>query len=126
MICCAMILVGESVSSELKIPEISEPEGDSASLEKEFQAHAERWLADTANSSSIRQTVLHPSYQRIIGMGRPALPLILERLAVNADPWFWALRAITGVDPVDPRDAGRIGRMAEAWLAWGRGQKLTR
>jgi len=120
-----MISDGECMSSRLSIPEISEPEGDSASLAKEFQAHTERWLADTANSSSIRQTVMHPSYQRIIGMGRPVLPLILERLAVNADPWFWALRAITGADPVDPRDAGRIGRMAEAWLAWGRGQKLT-
>jgi hypothetical protein len=95
-------------------------------LREEFDEHAERWMRDTDNSSSIRVAVIHPSYQRIIEMGKPALPLIFERLAANPAPWFAALRTITGEDPVDPRDAGRVARMAEAWLAWARDRKLTR
>ena len=39
-------------------------------------------------------TLLRP-YQRIIGMGLPVVPLILEELEREPDQWFWALEAIT-------------------------------
>jgi hypothetical protein len=38
--------------------------------------------------------------------------------------WFWALKAIAGVDPVAPEDRGRVEAMREAWLRWGREQGL--
>jgi hypothetical protein len=106
------------------VAEVTEREDDDSSIAKEFQAHAERWLADTANSSSLQQAVMHPSYQRIIGMGRAVLPLIFERLQEQPDPWFWALRAITGENPVHSSDAGRVRKMAEVWLAWARARQL--
>lgn len=109
--------------AKLNTPEIDAAE-ETSSLADEFRHHADLWLSETANSSSIRQSVLHPSYQRIIGMGKPALPLIFERLAARPDPWFWALRAITGVDPVNPNDAGQVRKMADAWLAWARDRGL--
>ena len=60
------------------------------------------------------------SYQRIIGMGRPALPLILKELQRETDHWFWALEAISGENPVDPAQAGQIENMKQAWIEWGR------
>jgi hypothetical protein len=50
------------------------------------------------------------------------VPLILQELQLRPAPWFWALRAITGVDPaagIEEFDAA-----AEAWFTWGRRQRL--
>ncbi len=38
--------------------------------------------------------MLNP-YQRIIGIGWPVVPLILDELQREPDQWFWALEAIT-------------------------------
>ncbi len=61
---------------------------------------------------------MDPAYQRIIGMGPNAIPLILREWTEKPEPWHWALRSITGADPVSPADRGRIGAMREAWLRW--------
>ena len=66
----------------------------------------------------------HPAYQQIIGMGKEAIPLILEELQREEDHWFWALKAITGEDPVPGKDWGKIQAMRAAWLAWGRSRRL--
>jgi hypothetical protein len=64
--------------------------------------------------------VMLPSYQKIIGMGWAAVPLMLEDLKNEPRHWFWALRAITDVNPVPPQDAGNVRKMADAWVKWGR------
>jgi hypothetical protein len=61
---------------------------------------------------------MHPSYQRIIGLGPAALPLIFNELAREPDHWFWALKAITGEDPVPPSARGKLRKMTELWLQW--------
>jgi hypothetical protein len=63
-------------------------------------------------------------YQRIIGMGWPVVPLILEELRREPDQWFWALEAITEENPVPAADAGNVRRMAQAWIDWGVSQGL--
>jgi len=63
---------------------------------------------------------MHPAYQRIIGMGRSALPLIFDELSQRPGPWSWALRAITGEDPVPLEQAGSAKAAREAWLGWAR------
>jgi hypothetical protein len=70
----------------------------------------------------LTEIATHPAYQRIIGMGPEALPHIFRRLESGPDHWFWALRAITGVDPVPPEDRGRMVKMREAWLNWAKAQ----
>ncbi len=60
-----------------------------------------------------------PEYQGIIGLGAPAVPLILAELHREPAQWFWALKAITDEDPVPPDAAGDIGRMARFWIEWG-------
>ena len=95
-------------------------------LQRLFNRLADAWAAETAHLSLISQKAMHPNYQRIIGLGRRAIPLILERLSAQPGHWFWALRAIVGddEDPVRPKDIGRFDAMREAWLAWGRKRRL--
>ena len=62
----------------------------------------------------------HPAYQQIVGMGDKAIPLILRELEQAPDHWFWALKAITGVNPVPREERADIKAMAKHWLEWGR------
>jgi hypothetical protein len=81
---------------------------------------ANRWRDETALLSSVTKIAIHPAYQRMIGMGLAALPLIFRELERRPSHWFWALRAITGENPVRPEDAGNLGKMTKAWLAFAR------
>jgi hypothetical protein len=90
------------------------------SLEERFRRLVQDWRADVGPSSSPTEMAIHPAYQRITGMGPAAVPLLLAELEHEPDHWFWALKAITGVDPVDPAQRGILTEMAKAWLAWGR------
>jgi hypothetical protein len=89
-------------------------------LEATFRNLVDQWHRDTDHYSSQTQKAMHPGYQRIIGMGPAALPLIFRELEANSGHWFWALRAITGDDPTCPADSGKIEKMGEGWLAYGR------
>ena len=94
--------------------------------ERVFAALAERWRRETAPLSSATDIALHPAYQRIIGMGQAALPLILAELERAPDHWFWALRAITNENPVTEEDAGDLGRMRDAWVRLARARGWLR
>ena len=63
-------------------------------------------------------------YQRIIGIGMPAVPLILRELEREPHHWFWALEAITEQNPVPAEALGKTNDMARAWLDWGKRQGL--
>ena len=82
------------------------------------------WKLDVGPLSSVTEMAMHPAYQQIIGLGREAVPLLLRELEREPDHWFWALKAITGVDPVEPTQRGRVKEMAQAWLEWGKKEKL--
>ena len=92
---------------------------------EKFYSLAEAWRLDVRFTSSLTQMILHPMYQRIIGMGVAAVPFLLRELERKPDHWFWALHAITGADPVKPEDRGKLRKMAEAWLTWGKEQGLA-
>ena len=74
--------------------------------------------------SNVAQMALLAPYQKIIGMGPEAVPLILEELQREPDQWFWALEAITDEDPVPPEAKGKVRLMAEAWIEWGKQRGL--
>lgn len=102
----------------------SNVEAPSPTLEEQerFRAACERWRNETAGRATITQRAMHPAYQEIIGLGKPAIPLILDELSHELDDWFWALKAITLADPVPPKDRGAMARMRDWWLEWGREQ----
>ncbi len=76
------------------------------------------WEKDTVFLSSVSEICMHPSYQRIIGMGPVALPFIMKEMTKKPNLWFWALKAITGEDPVPKSKRGKISEMTIAWLIW--------
>jgi hypothetical protein len=94
------------------------------SFEKDFKKHERIWKRDTQYFSSPGDKYLHPSYARIIGMGRPAASLILKSMQRQSADWFYALRAITGANPVTSAMAGDVRKMSEAWIKWGERQGL--
>lgn len=88
-----------------------------------FRELAREWKSRRSASSSITEITHHPAYQKIIGMGESAVPLILRELEREGrDPahWFWALHAISLEQPVSHQDRGNTVRMAKAWLEWGK------
>jgi hypothetical protein len=88
-----------------------------------FQQLVSAWHKERGVTSSITYMMLSPSYQRIIGMGERAIPLILRQLTNegdNPDHWGWALHSITGEDPVPNEAAGDTVLIARAWLNWAR------
>jgi len=76
------------------------------------------WKRETIVDSSVKRRATHRAYQQIIGLGRPALPLILAELDREPDYWFWALTAITGEDPA--RDEETLEGARARWLEWAR------
>jgi hypothetical protein len=85
-----------------------------------FHSLAADWRASRGHSSKVRDLAVHSAYQQIIGMGRSALPLLLEEMKERPDHWDWALRAITGTDPVPKSAWGKLKEIGAAWYAWGR------
>ena len=84
-----------------------------------FDALADEWHKATRLHSSIALKAMHPAYQKIIGMGKDALPFIFERLQSGPGHWFWALTSITGEMPVPKEHLGQVAKMREYWIAWG-------
>jgi len=89
-------------------------------LRDKFQRLAKKWKQETSHLSSTSRVSMHMSYQSIIGMGMPVVPIILEELKREPDHWFWALMAITEENPVLEEDRGYLDKMAEAWIEWGK------
>jgi hypothetical protein len=88
--------------------------------EQRFNKLAAAWKSETELISKVSKRILHPAYQKIIGMGQSAIPLILKDLSENGpDDWFWALTAITDENPITTEIAGNMSAMTEAWLQWG-------
>ena len=90
--------------------------------EELFRRLVAQWRDEPAHLSLVIKKVMHPAYQRIIGLGPAAIPLLLQELQRSPGHWTWALRAITGEDPTNPEDS--ITQAAQAWVQWGQKQHL--
>jgi hypothetical protein len=101
---CAQYVVDEKIKNWIK-----------------FQGLVDLWRHERGAMSSITEMSILPAYQKIIGMGEDAVPLILAELKSEGDDpdqWFWALIAITEENPVKPEDQGNFRKMAQAWFQW--------
>ena len=93
-------------------------------VQSRFQRLAAEWKEQSRYLSNTAQMALLKPYQRIIGMGSPVVPLVLQELQREPDQWFWALEAITEENPVPPEAAGNVRLMAQAWIEWGKQHRL--
>lgn len=93
-------------------------------MEEAFRKLADEWNRETGHLSSMQAASEHPAYQKIIGMGMDAVPLMLEDFVKNTERgpnhWFIALSTITGENPITEEIAGKIQLMADAWVEWGK------
>jgi hypothetical protein len=88
-----------------------------------FEPLAERWEVETEFLSMTPQITGHPAYFEIVGLGPPAVPLILERLKKSTRLWFQALVAMTRENPAATAESHSAA--AAAWLEWGRSRGLV-
>lgn len=95
-------------------------------VNERFRRLAAEWKEESRYLSNTAQMAMLRPYQRIIGMGEPVVPLILEELRREPDHWFWALEAITEQNPIPPEAAGKVHLMAQAWISWGQQQGILR
>ena len=86
--------------------------------EIKFLTLKNKWEEETNFLSSMSDICSHPAYQQIIGMGKSVIPYIFAELDERPNLWFWALKAITGVDPIPANKRGRILEMSKIWLLW--------
>jgi hypothetical protein len=89
---------------------------ESGTVESIFNDLANKWKTETWFMSSMSRRISNLAYLQIIGLGKPALPLIFQELRREPDHWFYALEAITREDPA-PANAS-LGEITEAWLRW--------
>ena len=67
-----------------KLPATRQP----PSLEQTFHELVATWRKETRFTSSVTDMAMHRSYQRIIGLGPAAVPLLLRELERQPDHWF--------------------------------------
>lgn len=85
---------------------------------EKFDALAESW-----DDYNLGRSVLdyHDfAMQQIIGMGRDAVPFLLERVEAGASEWIYALKSITGREEDSPDIAGDEESVVAAWVEWGK------
>ena len=103
----------------LPVAVLSNPidESDDAKLKNTFKKLVSEWKEATWFISSIKKRIAHPAYLKVIGLGKPAVPWILEELRREPDYWSFALEAITREDAAP--NGGNLQQIRDAWLAWG-------
>jgi len=95
----------------------TEKKTPSPKLVEEFYRLAQQWENETSFHSSLGEIFTHEAYQRIMAMGRDALPLILSELRRRPGHWFYALEKIVGQDMAVGSRTFAAAR--GAWLEWG-------
>ena len=76
-----------------------------ATQTERFDELADRWESETVFFSNSSRAAQHPVHRKIVGMGQPAVPLILARMEASGGHWFQALHEITGTTRWTPRTA---------------------
>jgi hypothetical protein len=93
--------------------------GGGIDVRSKFEELAADWRKKTRSLSSLKEIVLNPSYQYIIGLGPVVIPLILAEMSERPNHWFMALKTLTqGIDPA--QQATTMQEATLAWLTWGK------
>ena len=119
--------ISRAVREQFKIVRrtLSEPISlDRNFLKEQFNGLVGTWKEKTRFMSDPVQMTRLDEYQRIMELGKNAVPLLLRELRRRPDHWFLALEELTGENPVHPEHAGFIRAMTDDWVQWGKRQRL--
>jgi hypothetical protein len=96
---------------------------EDSGLEQIFAGLVKQWKEATAHSSFISRNVAHPAFLQILGMGKPALPMIMEALPQSPRRWLLPLRLIARTNPV--REGASMHEAVAAWREWWRDNQAS-
>ena len=85
-------------------------------IEARFERDAAEWEDQSEYMSVVIDMITVPSYQRIIGLGPAAVPLIIERMREHPGHWFWALVHIVGEDMA--AGTTTVPEATRRWIEW--------
>ncbi|MEI6622372.1 MAG: hypothetical protein WCP28_10740 [Actinomycetes bacterium] len=85
-------------------------------VSRQFVALAHQWRSATCGGARAWDSYTHLTYQKIIGLGPQALPLLLRDSKENPMDWLWALVAIVGQDIAAGVET--IEEAARTWRMW--------
>lgn len=90
-------------------------------LRERFEALAAAW----AEHREANRTASNPAvyldcdaFAELVALGKPAVPLIIERYRDGSLFWGAALRRITGIEDFGRGSLGNLERTRERWLEW--------
>jgi hypothetical protein len=78
------------------------------------------WLREIEPAHKLHEIFLLPSYQKIIGMGKQAVPFLFHELRTTPNWWFYALSMILEIDPTSAVSQGNLTKLTAEWLAWAK------
>ena len=93
-----------------------EPSSTLAGLDETFADLLASWKSDTQFSSVLEEKIAHPAFLRIVSLGMPAFPLVLEEARRGSLAWFRALDAIAGANPAEQIDD--VDAALAVWERW--------
>ena len=89
-------------------------------LRREFEKLARKLGKETAIASNPRIICSNPNCKKLIEMGEPIIPLVLEDYQnLGRFDWCYVLTEISGEDPVPRHHCGRYDLIRDDWLRWG-------
>lgn len=89
-----------------------------------FDGLKAQWKQERFGMSRTREMAMLLPYQKIIGMGKDAIPFVIEELRSDPDWWFWALEALTDA-PLPPDEInGDLALLTQYWINQAEDQDL--
>ena len=102
--------------ADLVFKRVRPPNAKVSTVERVFRESVDHWKSETVHLSSVAKIISRPSYLRIVGLGKPVLPLLIKELTDSPDHWFAALEAITGDNPVSSK--ATFDQAVQSWAEW--------
>ena len=100
-------------------PPVSQPD-----VSEEFDGLARQWEEHCHRvrfSSNLDRYLDHDAFRGIVALGRPAIPLIIERYRTSDLLWGFVLEEITGLSMVEDRNRFSPSKMQRRWIEWWEG-----
>lgn len=79
------------------------------------------WTKQTRYISSLHHMMELESFERLVALGEPAVPALLDAYENGSSHMYLPLRYILGDGPeISTQDSGNMLAVKNAWLSWGR------